>query len=148
MVNHFLMTLYNRTDANPEGVYNPLQAPLAVPAVVSDFFRFLRGNTAVGAWEFAKLGTKIVGASTWDAYLWFYDQRTTTDYSALVCPVEDAMAEVNKIASVRGDALHALVESTPIIRHGLKSQLPQERAAAVLVGLVSYITEYNLPPVD
>lgn len=146
MVNHFLITLYNMTEPNADGVYNPLKFPLTVPSSIAGYFSRIRGNTPESAWRAAKHGVKVVSASTWTTYLRIADSRMTTDYDILPGENVGGREFIDSINSAKGDVLHAITQETPLVKKGLERDvLPMERAAAILVGVVRLIDSVNFP---
>lgn len=144
MINHFFTTLYNREAPTTSRVFIPLLEPLRVPEVVASALGGFRGPSRDSAESFAIQALKVVEGSTYRNEVTADDPRLTYVSSELGVDVPDSTAFVEMLAGAPG-ALQVLITSTYA---DLKATLAtstvlQDRAAAVVVGIVRLITKEN-----
>ena len=141
MINHFMISLFNQPGETPDNVLNPLTAPLVESGALRQALVVWRGESA---WDFAVTCTKVVDASTFQSALTQFDPRVTYDLSRLSMSRENAASLIEMLTKTQPAAatqvLHNREELLQVYR---RSDLPQEAAAALLVGVVEWLTENN-----
>ena len=143
MINHFITVVYNRTDATPDGVYNPLVTPLEYPGALQAF-AVLRGHTVDSAWSFATWTTKLVEASTFGQLLTEFDRRLTFDLRRLVRDRTNVVDELLRVRNLPPAAIDLALSGEPeLARTFRKDDLLQESVSARLVAVVRKITRHN-----
>lgn len=142
MINHAFSTLYNLAAATAVGVYVPSGLPLVVPDVIAAGIAGSRGSTQASAEAFAIQGVKVIDASTLRTELTAEDSRVTFTTAEIGAAVTDSLEFVQDLAGAPGSLLAAALLDADL-KAVFTSPIPQERAAAVLVGVIRRITEAN-----
>jgi hypothetical protein len=145
MINHFFTTLYNRPAATVSGIYVGLTEPLRVPSVVAFALGALRGPSRDAAEAFAIQALKVVEGSSYRQEILAQDPRLTYALGDVGMDMPDSSSFLTSLAFTSGD-LQILITSTyPDLRETLMtSMVLQDRAAAVVVGIVRLITKENM----
>lgn len=146
MINHFFTTLYNRAAPTTSDVFVPtaVDGVLKVPDVVASALGGFRGVSRDAAEAFAIQALKVVEGSSYRQEIFAEDPRVTYSPSDLGVDMPDSSSFLATLAAAPG-ALQVLITSTyPDLKATLStSQVLQDRAAAIVVGIVRLITKEN-----
>lgn len=144
MINHFFSTLYNYTHPTTSRIFVPLLEPLKVPDVVAAALGGFRGNSRDAAEAFAIQALKVVEGSTYRNEILAVDPRVTYDPADIGVDIADSSAFLTMLAGAPGALQIAITSAYPDIKATLAtSQVLQDRAAAIVVGIVRLITAEN-----
>lgn len=141
MLNHAFSVLYGRTGISSTGVRSGLVEQRASQEMVSALVS-LRGHDEASAAVFAAEAVKILDGSTFRAVLWKHDTRMTLQPHELPGSSANSMDLVAKILAAPGNLLHRCVTVSEDIQRGhIESRADFEKAAAVLAGMVEWLTQ-------
>lgn len=144
MINQFYTVLYNRLETPPSGIYNPLVDDLLViPDQLRAYYKVF-ANTAEKADKWAAAGVKTVLASTYRREIHTFDPRVTFD------PRDIQITPVNlfdfhaQLLGLPASLINVAVAGRSDLKQSVfRSPQTQEKAAALLVGLVEKVSQAN-----
>ena len=144
MINHYFATLFNRTTEPSLGVYNPLSQVLTIPDALRAFYRVLGENTVEDSELMAARSIKVVAASQYRDRLLSLDSRTTFDPFNLLVDEVNSVDFIYSIIGLPASTVNAALSQDTQLRTTFRnSDITQERASAVIVGVVEGVTRAN-----
>jgi len=146
MINHFFSTLYNWAAPTTSGIYADLTEPLMVPDTVASALNGFRGSSRDAAEAFAIQALKVVEGSSYRSEIIADDARLTYKASEVGVDMPDSSSFLAMLANVPGPLRVLITSSYADLQATLAtSSVLQDRAAAVVVGIVRLITKENQP---
>lgn len=146
MINHFFNTLYNLPAATSSGIYVDLAAPLRVPDAVTAALNGFRGSSREAAESFALQALKVVEGSTYRAEIRAEDSRLSYHCNEVGVDMPDSSSFLAMLANAPGSLQILITSQYSDLKATIStSQVLQDKAAAIVVGIVRLITKENQP---
>lgn len=144
MINHAFAVFYNRTASPSVSVYVPLTEELSIPRLLLPIYRGMAGSSDASAEKFAIQAVKCLDGSTYRDHLTKHDSRMTFHPADLVLDVVNSADFLNRLCNLSPSAVNNVLESESQLWDTFySSDISQERAAAVLAGLLNRVTSEN-----
>lgn len=144
MINHFFTALYNRAAPTTSKIYVELEAPLQVPDTVAAALASFRGSSRDAAEAFALQALKVVEGSTYRSEILADDPRLTYVSSEVGVDMPDSSSFLAMLANAPGSLQVLITSNYEDLKMTLAtSTVLQDKAAAIVVGIVRLITKEN-----
>ncbi len=143
MINHVFSCLYGYAVPAASGVYVPLTANARIADTLASGLKGIRGSTPAEAEAFAIQGVKIIEASSYASELTAKDPRLTYRGDEIGVDLVSSSEFLAAVVGLPGTVLAEALSSADLVATFRESKIPQERAAAVLVGLARKVSDDN-----
>jgi len=143
MINHFFSLLYGVPTVTASKIFVPLVTPVIYGDTLNYGLRGVRGGTPLTYETFAIQAVKLVDASTYRAEILAKDPRVTYTCAEIGVDVKESITFVNAIIGLPGAVLAEALIDRDVVTTYREVPIAQERAAAVIIGLVRRLEVLN-----
>lgn len=143
MINHVFSCLYGYAVPAASGIYVPLTSAARYSDVLASGLQGVRGSTPAEAEAFAIHSVKVIEASSYASELTARDPRLTYRGDEIGVDLVSSSEFLAAIVGLPGAVLAEALAGADIVATFRDSKIPQERAAAVLVGLARKVSDDN-----